>query len=419
MPSFSFKPIPEMTSPKPARRSNAQPSTDFELGPSRRLTELPTYVFAWLDELKAEARAKGADLIDLGMGNPDQPTPASIVSAIAAAYDDPAHHGYPPFRGTERFRHAVSSFMKRRFGTTVNPADEVLCLSGAKEGLAHATMAFADESTVSLVPDIYYPVHGRATLLIGGRAYLMPLRADRGFLPDLGRIPADVLRDARLLVLNYPHNPTGAIAPLSLYAEAVALCRRHGILLMSDLAYSELTYGDHPAPSALQVPGAKDVTIEFHSFSKTFNMAGSRIGFAVGGRDLIEALHAVRTNIGYGTPSAIQAGAAYALDHYKELELPVVARYRERGAALAAGFRSLGWETAAPNATMFLWLRVPSPFTAQEWTKHLIDRAGVVVTPGNAFGPGGEGFFRLSLIRDPAVLDRAVDRLRVAGIRFR
>src|SRR5262245_49136846 len=418
MPSFSFEPIPDMTSPKPARRSNPPTSTDLELGPSRRLTELPTYVFAWLDELKAEASAGGADLIDLGMGNPDQPTPASIVSAIAAAYDDPAHHGYPPFRGTERFRHAVSSFMKRRFGTTVDPADEVLCLSGAKEGLAHATMAFADESTVSLVPDIYYPVHGRATLLIGGRAHLMPLRADRSFLPDLGRIPADVLRDARLLVLNYPHNPTGAVAPLALYEDAVALCRRHGILLMSDLAYSELTYGDHPAPSALQIAGAKDVTIEFHSFSKTFNMAGSRIGFAVGGRDLIEALHAVRTNMGYGTPSAIQEGAIHALDRYEEFERPVVARYRERGEVLAEGFRSLGWDAKAPRATMFLWLSVPSGFTAQDWTKHLIDNAGVVVTPGNAFGPGGDRFFRVSLIREPDVLRQAIERLRAAGIRF-
>ena len=408
-----------MTSPKTAPPAEKHLPRAQELGPTRRLTELPTYVFAWLDELKAEARARGADLIDLGMGNPDQPTPEPIVGAIAQAYDDPATHGYPPFRGTERFRQAVASFMKRRFGFAANAEDEVICLSGAKEGLAHATMAFADESTVSLVPDIYYPVHGRATLLIGGRAHLMPLRADRGFLPDLSTIPPDVLRTARLLVLNYPHNPTGAVAPLELYEEAVALCRRHGILLISDLAYSELTFGGQPAPSALQVPGAKDVTIEFHSFSKTFNMAGSRIGFAVGGRDLIAALYAVRTNVGYGTPAAIQAGAAFALDHYRELELPVVARYRERGTTLAEGFRSLGWEAAAPQATMFLWLRVPEGFTAQQWTKHLIDKADVVVTPGNAFGPGGEGFFRVSLIREPAILAQAVERLRRAGIAYR
>jgi LL-diaminopimelate aminotransferase len=403
-----------MTSPKPSQASE----THGEIVPSPRLTNLPTYVFAWLDELKADARARGADLVDLGMGNPDQPTPRPILDAIAAAYSDPATHGYPPFRGTERFRQAVASFMKRRFGVTVDPEEEVLCLSGAKEGIAQATIAFTKEETLTLVPDIFYPVHGRAPLLFGGRTHYLPLRADRQFMPDLGAIPADVLDAARILVLNYPHNPTGAVAPLSMYEEAVALCRKHDILLMSDLAYSQLTFDGKPAPSALQVPGAKDVTIEFHSFSKTFNMAGSRIGFAVGGRALIDALYAVRTNMGYGTPSAIQAGAAYALDHYKELELPVVARYRERAALLADGFRSLGWDPAAPRGTMFLWLPVPSGFSAQEWTKHLIDKAGVVVTPGNAFGPGGDGFFRVSLIKEPPELQAAVERLRQAGIRF-
>jgi LL-diaminopimelate aminotransferase len=406
-----------MTSPKPSRSTDSQPSRG-EITPSTRLTSLPTYVFAWLDELKADARARGANLVDLGMGNPDQPTPQPVLDAIAGAYSDPATHGYPPFRGTERFRQAVASFMKRRFGVAVDPEAEVICLSGAKEGIAQATIAFTNEDSLALVPDIFYPVHGRAPQLFGGRTHFMPLRADRDFLPDLGAIPADVLNTARITVLNYPHNPTGAVAPLSLYEEAVALCRRHDILLMSDLAYSQLTFDGKPAPSALQVPGAKDVTIEFHSFSKTFNMAGSRIGFAVGGAALIDALYAVRTNMGYGTPSAIQAGAAYALDHYKELELPVVARYRERAAVLAEGFRSLGWNPSSPRGTMFLWLPVPSGFTAQEWTKHLIDKAGVVVTPGNAFGPGGDGFFRVSLIKEPDELRAAIERLRGAGIRF-
>lgn len=386
---------------------------------SHRLTSLPTYVFAWLDELKAEAVANGADLIDLGMGNPDQPTPQPILDAISAAYADPATHGYPPFRGTPRFREAVASFMARRFSAAVDASNEVLCLSGAKEGLAQAAIAFADESTVSLVPDIYYPVHARASLLIGSRAHLLPLRRDRGFLPDLTAIPANVLAEARLLILNYPHNPTGAVAPLELFEEAVALCRRHGLVLLSDLAYSELTFRGRQAPSALQVPGAKDVTIEFHTCSKTFNMAGSRVGFAVGGRHLIDALHAVRTNMGYGTPAAIQAGAAYALDNYETLEQPVVARYRERGSVLSEGFRSLGWDAEPPRATMYMWLPIPEPYTAQEWTKHLIDRSGVVVTPGNAFGPGGERFFRVSLIRDRDVLAQAIERLRTAGIRFR
>jgi LL-diaminopimelate aminotransferase len=407
-----------MTSTKPPSSGDKHLRDTDPVVPSRRLTSLPTYVFAWLDELKADARARGADLIDLGMGNPDQPTPKAVVDVIAAAFADPANHGYPPFRGTERFRTAVASYMDRRFGVSVAAADEVICLSGAKEGLAQAIIAFADETRVSIVPDIYYPVHGRASGLIGGRTHFLPLRAERGFIPDLRSIPGEVLRDATILILNYPHNPTGAVAPMELYEEAVALCRRHGMVLLSDLAYSELTFDGRPAPSALQVAGGKDVTIEFHSFSKTFNMAGARIGFAVGGSDLIDALHAVRTNMGYGTPSAIQEGAAYALDHYEELERPVASRYRERAEALANGFRSLGWEVKTPRGTMFLWLPVPASFTAQDWTKHLIDNAGVVVTPGNAFGPGGERFFRVSLIREPAVLADAIDRMRRSGVRF-
>jgi len=386
--------------------------------PSDRLTALPTYVFAWLDQLKADARARGADLIDLGMGNPDQPTPKPIIDAITAAYSDPKTHGYPPFDGTPRFREAVGRYMRNRFGVEVDPDTEVLCLSGAKEGIAQATIAFADESAISLVPDIHYPVHARATGLVGGHTHLIPLRPERGFLPDLRSIPSDVLRDASLLVLNYPHNPTGAVAPLELYEEAVALCRKHGILFISDLAYSEITFDGRVAPSALQVPGAKDVTLELHSFSKTFNMAGSRIGFAVGRRPLIEALHAVRTNMGYGTPMAIQAGGAYALDHYKELSAPVVARYQARREVVLEAFRSLGWSTPPSRGSMFVWLPIPNGFGAQEWTKHLIDHAGVVVTPGNAFGPGGERFFRVSLIAEPPILGAAIERLRRAGIRY-
>ena len=386
--------------------------------PTHRLSDLPTYVFAWLDELKAAARARGIDLIDLGMGNPDQPTPPAIVDAVAAAYRNPANHGYPPFRGTPRFREAVAGYMRSRFAVEVDPETEVLCLSGAKEGIAHLTMAFADESTVTIVPDIYYPVHGRATGLVGSRVHFVPLRADHGFVPDLSNIPQSVLDAAKLLVLNYPHNPTGAVAPLALYEQAAAICRANNIILLSDCAYVELTYDGVKAPSALQVGGAKDVTVEFHSFSKSFNMAGSRIGFAVGGKPLIDALYAVRTNMGYGTPSAIQEGAAFALDHARELIEPNRARYERRRDALVKGFRSLGWRASPSKGSMFLWLPVPAGFKSQQWTEHLMDRAGVVVTPGNAFGPGGEGFFRVSLIAHEDVLADAIDRLRDAGIRY-
>jgi LL-diaminopimelate aminotransferase len=382
------------------------------------LTSLPTYVFAWLDQLKAAAVARGTKLIDLGIGNPDRPTPKIITDAIAVAYADPKTHGYPPFRGTPRFLRATADFMRSRFGVVLDPEREVLCLSGAKEGIAQLTIGLVCETDVSIVPDIYYPVHARATGLTGGSVHALPLRRERGFLPNLREIPDAVLRRARMLIVNYPHNPTGAVASLEFFEEAVALCTRHGIALVSDLAYSELTFDGFAAPSVFQVAGAKEVAIEFHSFSKSFNMAGSRIGFAVGGPELIEVLYAVRTNMGYGTPAAIQEGAVVALANARELVPPIVAGYRERRDVLIEGFRSLGWPADPPRATMFVWLPVPEGFSSQEWTRHLIDKTGVVVTPGNAFGPGGEGFFRVSLVGEPPALREAIERLRKAGVRF-
>ena len=392
--------------------------TDLTAAPTQRLTSLPTYVFAWLDELKAAARARGAELIDLGIGNPDRPTPQPVLDVITKAYNDPRTHGYPPFRGAPRFLAAAAGFMQRRFGVTVDPAREVLCLSGGKEGIAHLTMAYTDERSVSLVPDIYYPVHGRATMLAGGRAHFMPLHAASGFLPDFDAIPASVLPDAKLLLLNYPHNPTGAVATREFYEKAVAFARRHGIVLVSDLAYSELTFDGFTAPSVLEIPGARDVVVEFHSCSKSFNMAGSRIGFAVGNPELIDALYGVRTNMGYGTPVAIQEGAAYAFDHSTELTANIASTYQSRRDVLVVGLRSLGWTLDAPRGTMFVWARVPAGYTSQEWSEHLVNVAGVVVAPGNAFGPGGEGYFRLSLVADETKLGVAIARLRDAGVRY-
>jgi LL-diaminopimelate aminotransferase len=386
--------------------------------PTHRLTALPTYVFAWLDELKAAARARGASLLDLGIGNPDHPTPPPIVDAIARAYRDPATHGYPPFRGTPRFLEAAAAHMNRRFGVAVDPGREVLCVSGGKEGIAHLVMGFTDENSVVLVPDVHYPVHSRAAGLVGGRVHLMPVRREGGYLPDLRAIPKAIVRDARLLMLNYPHNPTGAVGSADFYADAVEFCARHGIVLVSDLAYSEITFDRYVAPSILEVPGAAEVAVEFHSLSKSFNMAGSRVGFAAGNAELIETLFAVRTNMGYGTPAAIQQGAAFALDHAREFTPAVARRYEERRNLLVDGFRSLGWEVSPPRATMFVWLPVPTGYDSQHWSEWLIERAGVVVTPGNAFGPGGEGYFRVSLVASLDVLAEAIARLRDAGVRY-
>jgi LL-diaminopimelate aminotransferase len=246
----------------------------------------------------------------------------------------------------------------------------------------------------------------------------LPVRQERGYLPDLGALPDAVVREARLLILNYPHNPTGATATIDFFAEAVEFCARHGIVLVSDLAYSEINFDGYVAPSILEVPGADEVAIEFHSLSKSVNMAGSRIGFAVGNPELIETLYAVRTNMGYGTPAAIQAGAAFALDHASEFMPEVARRYSERRDVLVRGFQSLGWNPTAPRATMFVWLPVPSGYSSQHWTEWLIERTGVVVTPGNAFGPGGEGYFRVSLVASVDVLKEAIERLRRAGVRY-
>jgi LL-diaminopimelate aminotransferase len=244
------------------------------------------------------------------------------------------------------------------------------------------------------------------------------LDAERAFLPDLDAMPAAVRERARVLILNYPHNPTGAVAPAGFWERAVAFCRTHGILLVSDLAYSELSHDGYVVPSVLQVPGAGDVAIELHSMSKSFNMAGFRLAFVAGSAGAVAALRQLRTNCTYGSPSALLEAAAFALDHAEALVPDVVGVYRERRDALIAGFRSLGWEAPAPRATMFVWLPVPPPFTAETWTTHLIEDAGVVVTPGHAFGPGGEGWFRVSLVAEVGVLGQAIGRLRAIGARW-
>lgn len=394
--------------------TNAPPAS-----PTARVTALPVYVFAWLDELKAAARARGAELIDLGIGNPDRPTPAPVIETMARGWNDPSTHGYPPFRGAPRFLDAAAGFLRRRFGVTVDPARELLCVSGGKEGLAHLAMAYADEHSISLVPDIYYPVHGRATLLAGSTAHWMPLTADRAFLPDFSAVPPSALASAKLLLLNYPHNPTGAVATREFLEEAVAFAARHGLVLVSDLAYSEITFDGFVAPSVLEIAGAREVAVEVHSCSKSFNMAGSRVGFVAGNADVIEALYAVRNNMGYGTPVPVQLGAATAFERSEEFTRDVARTYQARRDVLVAGLRSLGWELDAPKGTMFVWARVPAGFTSQEWTQHLIDVAGLVVAPGNAFGPGGEGYFRTSLVADEARLGAAIERLRRAGVRYR
>lgn len=386
--------------------------------PSSRLKKLPTYVFAELDEMKEAARARGADLIDLGMGNPDRPTPAPILEAIRDGVLNPANHGYPLFKGKLSFREAAARWMARRYNVEIDPQTEVQALIGSKEGLAHLSFAYLEEGRYSLVPSPYYPVHSRATWLAGGEVYHLPLTAENKFLPDLDSIPEDIARKASLFFVNYPNNPTAAIADLAFYEKLVAYCKKYGIVLVSDLAYGEICFDGYRPPSIFNVPGAKDVAVEFHSFSKSFNMAGWRVGFACGNKEIIKVLYSMKTNLDYGVCSSIQDGATYALEHGEEFLPEIISTYAERRDVVVEGFRSLGWPVESTKATLYVWLPVPKGYDSKSWCKYLMDTTDVVITPGIAFGEAGDTYFRVSLVSPKETLQKAIDRLRAKGIRY-
>lgn len=375
------------------------------------LRSLPPYVFAELDLLKAAARARGVTLVDLGIGSPDLPVAPGIVDALATAAREPGMQAYPPFRGAPRYFDAIGAFMKSRFGVAVDAPREAIALSGAKEGIAEIISALCGPGDVALVPEIFYPVYARGVWLSGAEVRWVPMRERDQFVLDLDAVSKDDLRRARLLITNYPNNPTGARVERAFFDRAVEFARRNDLLLISDLAYSEITFGGSPAPSALQSDPDREVTLEFHSCSKTFSMAGLRIGFAVGNRPAIEALAAYRSNIGYGTPTAVQHAAAYALEHHAELVPPKVAEYRARRDAMIGAFRTAGWDVPSPSSSMYLWLRVPDGVEDWQWVRALLEQDGVVVTPGIAFGDGGRGFFRISLVRDAETLFRAAKKI--------
>lgn len=385
---------------------------------SNRLIDLPTYVFAWLDDLKDEAREKGHKLIDLGIGNPDQPCPPPIIKAIQDAYGKPENHRYPPFWGKPNFLESAANWMQREYGVELDPAKEVLSISGTKEGLVQLTQAYIGKDEYTLVPSIYYPIHSRATWLMEGKIHHIPMLAENDYLIDFDTVPEDIARKAKLLFLNYPNNPTGAIATLEFYEKAVAFCRKYGIILVGDMAYSHIAFDGFKPPSILEIPGAKDVTIECYSFSKNFNMAGIRLGYVVGNQEVLKNLYTIRTNVGYGCPPGLQDGGAFALDHSAELIRPIIDCYDRRRHFLSEGFAKLGWPVNPPKAAMYSWLPVPKGFSSKGFVEHLINETGVVVSPGNAFGDGGEGYFRVSSVAPESVLGEALDRLAAKNIRF-
>jgi LL-diaminopimelate aminotransferase len=386
--------------------------------PAERLQALPPYVFARLDELKARAREKGLDLIDLGMGNPDGATPEPIVEAAIQALKNPANHGYPPFEGTASFRRAITDWYYRRYNVALDPDGEALPLLGSKEGLGHLAIAYINPGDLILVPSPSYPVHFRGPVIAGGKIHPIVLSAENDWLIDLTKIPDAVAEQAKIFFFNYPSNPTTATAPREFFEEIVAFARRYEILLVHDQAYAELAFDGFQPTSLLEIPGAKDISVEFHTMSKTYNMAGWRVGFVVGNRHVIQGLRTLKTNLDYGIFAALQAAAETALqlpDHYVH---EVQERYRTRRDFLIQGLADLGWNIPKTKATMYLWIPCPSGISSTDFALSVLQQTGVVVTPGNAFGAGGEGYVRISLIADCDRLQQALDRLKQAGIRY-
>ena len=395
----------------PATTTFTEPDLTVPLTQAATLRRLPPYVFAELDRLKAAARANGKQLVDLGIGSPDLPMAPGVIAALDEAARLPGIQGYPPFLGAPRLFKAIEQFMHDRFDVAIDSAREALVLTGAKEGISSIVAALCDPGDVVLVPAIYYPVYARASWLIGAEVKFIPMRASDDFVVDFDSLDWADLQRAKIMIVNYPNNPTGARVDREFYDRAVAFARKHDVLLVSDVAYSELTYEGVPAPSALASDPKHEVTIEFHSCSKTFSMAGLRIGFCVGNHSAVEALAAYRSNLGYGTATPIQHAAAYALEHRAELVPPTVALYKTRRDAMAKAFRSAGWSVPLPPATMYFWLPVPEGMDDWDWVNALIDDDGIVVTPGVAFGDAGRGFFRISMVRDEKTLAWAAEKI--------
>ncbi|HEV3233933.1 MAG TPA: LL-diaminopimelate aminotransferase [Candidatus Dormibacteraeota bacterium] len=382
---------------------------------ARRMSRIPPYLFAEIDKKVAAKRAQGVDVIALDIGDPDTPTPEHIVAAAQAALPHVENHRYASYYGMPALRQAIAGWYRGRFGVELDPDSEILPTLGSKDSISHLPFSLVDPGDIVLVPSPGYPVYLTGTVMADGEPYILPLTAANRWLPDLDSIPADVADRAKILWLNYPNNPTAAIAPREFYEQAVDFCRDHGIVLCHDFPYSEVVYRGYRAPSVLEVDGARDVAVEFHSLSKTFNMTGWRVGMAVGNAEVVRLLGQVKTNIDSGIFPVVQHAAIAALGGPPNDSLNAV--YEARQGRTLEVFRELGWRDAvAPDATFYLWLPVPDGYTSVSFAGRVLDEAAVNITPGNGFGEHGEGYFRVSLTVPDARLDEALERLRKLSI---
>jgi len=384
---------------------------NFNDARANRITQLPPYLFAEIDKKKAEVQAKGVDIIDLGVGDPDLPTPAHIVEKMKEAVDNPSYHTYPSYAGMSAFREAVAAWYGKRFGVELDPETEVLTLIGSKEGIAHIPLAFIDPGDVGLYTSPGYPVYRTGIQFAGGIPYAVSLLEENGFLPNLAAIPEDIRGKGKLFFLNYPNNPTGMVAERDFFEKLVAFAREHGILICHDAPYTEMSYDGYKPMSFLEVDGAKEVGIEFHSLSKTYRMTGWRIGFAVGNPEAIQALGKVKSNIDSGAFEAVQAAGIEALTGDQSCVAEMCDIYQRRRDLMVSALNRMGLSVTPPKATFYLWIKVPAGLTSAAFATRVLEEAGIVITPGNGFGPEGEGYVRMALTVDEERLKEAIRRL--------
>ena len=379
---------------------------------ARRIDELPPYLFAEIDRRKREALSRGVDLIDLGIGDPDIPTPPLIVEKLMESASKPVNHRYPNSSGMAEFRAAVANWYKARFGVNLDPTKEVVSLIGSKEGIGNMAVAFVDPGDVVLVASPCYPVYHIGTAFNGGKNYFLPLKKENAFLPDLEAIPAEIARQAKLLWINYPNNPTAAVADKAFFERVVEFANKYNVIVCHDAAYTEMGYDGYRPMSFLQVEGARDVGIEFHSLSKTFNMTGWRIGMAVGNPELVTGLAQAKSNLDSGIFQAIQEAGIEALRLGDQIVEPSRKIYQERRDVLVEGLRAVGLDCEKPRATFYVWVSCPKGLSSAAFTTKLLEEAGVVTTPGNGFGDAGEGYVRFTVCVDKERLREVAERIR-------
>lgn len=379
---------------------------------AQRLEKLPPYLFIEIDKMKNAAKQKGVDIISLGIGDPDRPTPQPIIDRMKIAVQDPSTHQYPLGWGLMSFRETMAKYYKNKFNVSLDPKTEVLTLIGSKEGVGHLPLAFVEQGDVVLVPDPGYPVYKSGTIFAGGDPYLMPLLAENNFLPDFDAIPESVYKKTKLMYLNYPNNPTAALAPADLFKKAIALAEKYGFIICHDAAYIDTVYDGEKAISFLEMPGAKEVGIELHSLSKTFNMTGWRLASAVGNADVLNGLGSIKENLDSGAFHAIQLAGIEAFEMDEKITKAIVDVYQARRDALVSGLRSIGWDVPMPKATFYCWMKTINNMSSMEMTKLLLEKCGIVTTPGVGFGPNGEGFIRMALTVDVDRIKEAIDRIK-------